>query len=303
MRRQGYGGYGGGGGRGMGGYGGRGVGRGGRGGNSIFRMIGPLLVLAVVGFIGFKFAYPMYQDFQKDGKVDVPIIGEFDTGTVGDKFKDVIGDVTGSKGSSSSGSGTANQSSAPVGGQKAIGMLNNLQVKGKSAKTGYSRDQFGSAWTDKATGVMYANNGCDTRNDILKRDLSNVQLDKNGCTVLSGTLNDPYTGKTIQFQRGPESARVQIDHLVALGNAWVTGAQSWDVSKRTAFANDPRNLAAADGPQNGAKGDKDASGWLPPNKKARCSYVSAQVNVKYIYGLWVTPSEKDAMMNILKGCP
>jgi hypothetical protein len=120
---------------------------------------------------------------------------------------------------------------------------------------------------------------------------------------MTGILNDPYTGKTISFVRGPRSAEVQIDHRVPLANAWQTGAQQLTQLERERFANDPLNLAAVDGPTNQQKSDGDAATWLPPQKSYRCEYVAAQVAVKAKYRLWVTPAEHDAIDRILSGCP
>jgi hypothetical protein len=173
-------------------------------------------------------------------------------------------------------------------------------TKGRAAKTGYTRDQFGPAWAD------VDRNGCDTRNDILKRDLTNEVFKEktNGCTVLSGTLVDPFSGETINFVRGvATSSEVQIDHMVALSNAWQTGAFKLTADQRKAFANDPLNLLAVKGRLNSQKGDADAATWLPPLKSYRCEYVSRQIAVKIKYKLWFTAPEKEAMIRILKTCP
>jgi hypothetical protein len=173
-------------------------------------------------------------------------------------------------------------------------------TKGRAAKTGYTRDQFGPAWAD------VDRNGCDTRNDILKRDLTNEVFKEktNACTVLSGTLVDPFSGETINFVRGVEtSSEVQIDHTVALSNAWQTGAFKLTADQRKAFANDPLNLLAVKGRLNSQKGDGDAATWLPPLKSYRCDYVSRQIAVKIKYKLWFTAPEKEAMIRILKTCP
>ena len=173
-------------------------------------------------------------------------------------------------------------------------------TKGRAAKTGYTRDQFGPAWAD------VDRNGCDTRNDILKRDLTNEVFKEktNGCTVLSGTLVDPFSGETINFVRGvATSSEVQIDHTVALSNAWQTGAFKLTTDQRKAFANDPLNLLAVKGRLNSQKGDGDAATWLPPLKSFRCEYVSRQIAVKIKYKLWFTAPEKEAMIRILKTCP
>ena len=173
-------------------------------------------------------------------------------------------------------------------------------TKGRAAKTGYARDQFGPAWAD------VDRNGCDTRNDVLKRDLINEVFKEktNGCTVLSGTLVDPFSGETINFVRGVvTSNEVQIDHTVALSNAWQTGAFKLTADQRKAFANDPLNLLAVKGRLNSQKGDGDAATWLPPLKSFRCDYVSRQIAVKIKYKLWFTAPEKEAMIRILKTCP
>ena len=192
-----------------------------------------------------------------------------------------------------------NISSAQAAQSTAEKLLDSLAVKGRAPKTGYARDQFGQRWAD------VNRNGCDTRNDILQRDLTNI-LFKPGtrnCVVLSGTLIDPYSGTRIDFVRGNvTSMEVQIDHVVALSNAWQTGAFKLTLEKRTAFANDPENLLAVKGTLNSQKGDGDAGTWLPPLKSYRCTYVSKQIAVKAKYGLWVTAPEKAAMKSILAKC-
>jgi hypothetical protein len=120
--------------------------------------------------------------------------------------------------------------------------------------------------------------------------------------VLSGTLADPYTGRTIPFERG-DGTSVDIDHVVALGNAWATGAGRWSPAERAAFANDPLNLLPVDAGANRQKGDADAATWLPPAKSFRCRYVARQVAVKAKYGLRVTAAEASAMRRVLTGCP
>ena len=176
-----------------------------------------------------------------------------------------------------------------------------LPIKGRAPKTGYNRDLFGPPWTDD-NGDSLGHNGCDTRNDILRRDLVDVQS-PSGCTVLAGVLHDPYSGTTVAFQRGRgTSSRVQIDHMVPLSDAWQKGAQQWDDAKRRNFANDPINLQATIGSLNDQKGDGDAATWLPPNKSYRCTYVSRIVDVKSTYGLSVTQAEHDAIARILSTC-
>lgn len=179
-------------------------------------------------------------------------------------------------------------------------ILDKLSVKGRAPKTGYARSQFGPVWSD------VNRNGCDTRNDILKRDLTNIVFKEGtrNCVVLSGELSDPYSGTLINFVKGnTTSTQVQIDHIVALGNAWVTGAFKLTLPERTALANDPLNLLAVQGRLNSQKQDGDAATWLPPLKSYRCKYVARQIAVKAKYGLWVTAPEKNAMKTILAKCP
>lgn len=182
----------------------------------------------------------------------------------------------------------------------AMEALNVLEVKGRAPKTGYDRDEFGQRWAD------VDHNGCDTRNDILNRDLAGTahKPGTGDCKVTTGTLADPYTATNIVFTAGQDtSSAVQIDHVVALSNAWQTGAQQLDAGTREQLANDPLNLLAVDGPANTQKSDGDAATWLPSNVGYRCHYVARQVAVKRAYHLWVTQPEKDAMTRILGGCP
>lgn len=171
-----------------------------------------------------------------------------------------------------------------------------LTVKGRAPKTGYSRARFGTAWADTDS------NSCDTRDDILKRDLKDVKFTGGHCRVSYGLLDpDPYSGKDITYRRG--ASQVDIDHVVPLSDAWQKGAEYWDAGKRIALANDPLNLIAVDASTNRGKGDGDAATWLPPNGPYRCTYVATQVAVKKKYGLWVTGAEKAAMKKVLAGCP
>ena len=192
-----------------------------------------------------------------------------------------------------------NISSSTASASTAEEILNSLAVKGRAPKTGYTRAQFGSTWAD------VNKNGCDTRNDILKRDLTNIvfRAKTHDCVVESGTLIDPYSGTTINFVKGVTSSMdVQIDHVVALSNAWQTGAFKLTLEKRTALANDPDNLLAVQGRLNSQKGDGDAATYLPPLKSIRCAYVTKQIIVKAKYGLWVTAPEKAAMLSVLSKC-
>ena len=186
----------------------------------------------------------------------------------------------------------ANTQAAPI---EALVALNNLEVKGRAPKTGYARSQF-PHWSDPDR------NGCDARNDTLKRDLTNIsyKVGTRECKVIAGQLLDPFSGKVITFSA--TKAVIDVDHVVALSNAWQTGAAYFDKNKRSQIANDPLNLLAVDAKLNRKKGDGDAATWLPPNKTFRCEYVGLQIAVKAKYGLWVTAAEKTAMKKVLQAC-
>lgn len=213
---------------------------------------------------------------------------------VGSKVADAVHSATAAASQAPAAAGAAN----PAETASAISQLATIPIKGKAPKTGYSRDQFGAAWSD------VDHNGCDTRNDILRRDLTNVTAKPGtkNCVIASGTLADKYTGKTISFTRGENSADVQIDHIIPLSLAWQTGAQQISAEQRLQLANDPLNLMAADGPANQQKSDSSADAWLPSNKAFRCEYVARQTVVKAKYQLWMTQPEHDAIAGILAAC-
>lgn len=187
----------------------------------------------------------------------------------------------------------------PVPAGSVAAALESLSVKGRAPKNDYDRTAFGQAWLDADR------NGCDTRNDILRRDLRDVVFAKDSrCKVASGTFHEPYSGRVTVFRRGADSSKaVQIDHVVALGDAWQKGAQQLTLEQRQNLANDPINLIAADGPANQEKSASDAASWLPGNKALRCHYVARQISVKAAYALWVTQAEKEAMARVLGSCP
>ncbi len=187
--------------------------------------------------------------------------------------------------------GTVHASTEPL----ALTVLDTIPIKGRAPKTGYKRSEFGDGWNRIGA--------CDMRNIILHRDLKNVVVSGN-CKIMSGSLEDPYTGNVIEFTRGEQTSDdVQIDHIVALSNAWQTGAQQLTLTERTALANDPLELVAVEGSANQAKGDGDAATWLPANKPFRCQYIARQIAVKSKYRLWVTQAEGDAMRRVLGDCP
>lgn len=174
-------------------------------------------------------------------------------------------------------------------------VLTELEVKGRTPKTGYARTEFYKTWPNV--------NGCSLRQVIIKREVGeSAKLD--GCDVVAGTFVEPYTGNTFTAtQKSDFSNHIQIDHVVALSDAWQKGAQYKTAEERFALATDPLNLLAVDSSANQQKSDGDAATWLPPNKAFRCQYVARQVSVKYKYGLWVTQAEHDAIANVLENCP
>ena len=188
--------------------------------------------------------------------------------------------------------------SATEGTTPALEILEKLEVKGRAPKTGYDREQqFYKSWPSI--------DGCSLRQKIIKRDLGDTAvLGDDNCTVLSGEFDEPYTGShMIFYQKSDLSKGLQIDHVVALSDAWQKGAQNLTQGERYALATDPLNLLAVDSKANQNKSDGDAATWLPPNKKFRCAYVARQVSVKYKYHLWVTQAERDMIVKILGSCP
>jgi len=180
--------------------------------------------------------------------------------------------------------------------------LSALPIKSWDRAQDFKRYRFGQAWSDDVN-VEFGHNGCNTRDDILRRDLANLVVRPGTCYAQSGTLHDPYTGTTIDFVRGPDTSdSVEIDHVVSLADAWYKGARLWDAQRRLDFANDPINLLAVSPKANFDKAFRDAAAWLPPNEAFRCDFVARQVNVKTVYGLWVSSNEKQAMADVLAHC-
>jgi Protein of unknown function (DUF1524) len=180
--------------------------------------------------------------------------------------------------------------------------LDRLPVKGWDRHTDFSRYRFGETWSDDVN-VEFGHNGCNTRDDILRRDLADLRVRPGTCYAQSGVLHDLYTGESIAFVRGPDTSEaVQIDHLVSLSDAWYKGARDWDDQRRREFANDPRNLLAVGAKVNFDKAFRDANAWLPPNVGFRCEFVARQIEVKTAYGLWLSANEKRAMADVLAAC-
>ena len=186
-------------------------------------------------------------------------------------------------------------SSDGSGAMLAIEVLEKLEVKGRAPKTGYKREEFYSGWPTVE--------GCNLRQKIIKREFGESAV-LDGCNVIAGEFDEPYTGEHLKFLSREEISKgIQIDHVVALSDAWQKGAQYMEYEVRNRIATDPLNLLAVDASANSKKSDGDAATWLPPNKKIRCQYVARQVSVKYKYQIWVTEAEKMAISQVLQNCP
>lgn len=170
----------------------------------------------------------------------------------------------------------------------------------------YHRDAFGEAWTDENS-APGGHNGCDTRNDILNRDLQDktyVSIKRCPQAVKTGVLHDPYTDQTIAFSRGNQvGAAVQIDHIVPLALAWDLGAKNWSLDQRVRLANDPANLLAVSGRANQDKGDKQPADWMPPNHAFWCQYAMQYIAVLRGYDLPVDEPSVPVLRQAAGTCP
>ncbi|MGX2995163.1 HNH endonuclease family protein [Streptomyces sp. JNUCC 64] len=174
-------------------------------------------------------------------------------------------------------------------------LIDGLEVRGRGPRTGYERDAFGYAWMDTADGTPWARNGCDTRNDLLRRDGRRLEFRSGSdCVVIAMELFDPYTGRTLDWRKR-DAAEVQIDHVVPMSYAWQLGAARWDREKRERFANDALNLLPVSGRTNAAKRDSGPASWLPPDRRVRCAYAVRFAQVAEEYGLPVTAADRRAM--------
>ena len=181
-------------------------------------------------------------------------------------------------------------------GPLAAEVLDKLEVKGRAPKTGYGREEFYKTWPNI--------DGCNLRQRIIKRDFGDTAKVDEDCSVVSGAYTEPYTGQKQEFATKAEIGKgVQIDHIVALSDAWQKGAQYLDKDARYQIATDPLNLVAVDSAANQQKSDGDAATWLPKNKAFRCPYIARQISVKFKYHLWVTEAENSAMKKVLENCP
>ncbi len=248
------------------------------------------VVAAFVAVIGWVVANPesyesVFTKVENDGA---------ESGIVEDASDDAASSETSSETSSDASAETSTNSSTDSSAPLATEVLELLEVKGRAPKTGYSRDEFYSTWP-----IV---DGCSLRQRIIKRELGDTAV-LDGCNVIAGEYTEPYTGEYRILTSKEDVTKIQIDHVVALSDAWQKGAQYFDSDTRYALATDPLNLLAVDGSANQQKSDGDAATWLPSNKAFRCQYVARQVSVKYKYSLWVTEAEKTAILNVLTSCP
>ncbi|HWJ80610.1 MAG TPA: HNH endonuclease family protein [Nocardioides sp.] len=182
-------------------------------------------------------------------------------------------------------------------------LLAQLRVEPRTEPTDYDRDAFGSDWIDTD------DNGCNQRDEVLLRDAvpgTTTVAQQGGCDhdVLAGQWHDPYTGRTLTFTdlKDPSQAQgIQIDHVVPLAEAWVSGADAWTEDQRKTFANDLAELIAVDGPTNASKGDGDPAAWRP-RKGYQCTYARRWIRVKWRYDLAVDTSEVNALREMLGYC-
>lgn len=179
-----------------------------------------------------------------------------------------------------------------------------LPVTSAAPSAKYQREpQFGRAWID------VDGNGCDTRNDILKRDMVSFETFRGDCEVQTGILNDVYSGSTIDFvhtnafgKNTGDSMTVQIDHVIPLNWAWQNGAEAWSQDTRILFANDPINLKAVEGKQNSSKSDKGPSAWMPAAGSYHCTYAVDFTSVLQKYELTIPAADQQALLGTLAGC-
>ena len=200
---------------------------------------------------------------------------------------------------------TGQASTAPIDYTTAARYADGNPIDARPHTGGYHRDsQFGQ-WRKKGGACPYAT----TRDHILQRDLTAVKVSK-GCRVLSGDFQDPYTGKTMHFIKGPEtSQQVQIDHIVSVHDAWASGLWKPErAGERDDYYNDPEVLQAADGPSNQDKGDgidwhavRDPV-WMPENRSWHCDYMAKRAYIKHKYRLTMTPAEREQTISVIESC-
>jgi len=177
-------------------------------------------------------------------------------------------------------------------------LLDTLAVSDPAEAPGYEASRFG--WRNDTD-----HNGCDTRNDVLRRDLTDATIKPGtrGCVVASGILTSPYSGERVEFVAGDDGGDVDIDHVVARKDAWQSGASEWSDEELVRFGNDPLNLLAVEASLNRSHGSRAADEWVPDPEAGACTFTARQVAVKAAYDLTVTTGERAAMVGVLESCP
>lgn len=180
----------------------------------------------------------------------------------------------------------------------ALELIDEVRTAPRGRKDTYDRALFGQRWSDDTSDPIYGHDGCDTRNNILERDLADERHEPgtNDCVVVSGTYTSPFSGERQTFAKQMADAH-HVDHVVALSYAWQMGASDWDADTRRDFANDPLNLIVVESSLNLAKGDSDPASWLPPYKDGRCAYAVRFAAVSVEYDLPNTPANKQMMLD------
>lgn len=167
--------------------------------------------------------------------------------------------------------------------------LDGLTVRAESAPGPYDRDLF-PHWTSV--------DGCTTRETVLQRDGDGVEVGSD-CYPTSGTWYSEYDGET---RTSP--ADLHIDHVVALSEAWDSGAGEWTTDRREDFANDLTGpqLIAVTAEVNISKSDHDPAEWVPPLASKRCAYAKMWIHTKARWDLSVDSAEKSALQPLLDTC-
>lgn len=195
--------------------------------------------------------------------------------------------------------------SIPVG-QSATQVLSTLTV---GTKSNVSSDRKSHQWNK----VDEKSGNYTTRDLVLERDMNDVTFNSRG-NVKSGILLEPYTGKTIHFQRGQSNKTeggsasnrdggIQIDHVVAYAEAYRSGLDKLDFQQRDTYYNDPDVLLSSQAEANNVKKDGTIAEWEPSNQAFQCDYASLQIGIKAKYGLMVDQKEHDKLAQVLASCP
>lgn len=187
-----------------------------------------------------------------------------------------------------SGSTATVTTTAPTTQSDAQALVDQLTVAPEGSGAGYDRDLF-DHWID------VDHDGCHTRCEVLEAE---KRYDLPG--LPQGGWLSIYDGYSTD-----DASELDVDHVVALSEAWRSGADRWDANRRRAFANDldePDALIAVTASTNRSKSDRDPASWQPPNSGAWCQFGLGWVRVKIKWELTADDAEVRALRNILRGC-